>query len=85
MARGLRRNSHLAPTPRRKLLWLKPAPRAVDFAAALEYARSVGGPALRSMTFTDRAELLQALYDVLFASREELIELSISNGGQHPQ
>jgi len=53
----------------------------IDFAATLDFARSVGGPALRSMTFSERAEKLRALYDALFASREELIELSIRNGG----
>ena len=53
----------------------------IDFAAALNHARSVGGPALRSMTFTGRAERLQALYDALFSCREEFIELSIANGG----
>jgi len=53
----------------------------MDFAAVLQFARSVGGPALRALTFAERAEKLQALYDALFASREELIELSIRNGG----
>ena len=53
----------------------------IDFEAALTHARSVGGPALRSMTFAERAEKLQALYEVLFANREEFIELSIENGG----
>ncbi len=53
----------------------------VDFSAALEFARSVGGPALRSLSFAERAEKLQALYDVLFSHREEFIELSIANGG----
>ena len=53
----------------------------IDFSAALEHAREVGGPALRSMTFAERAEKLQALYDALFANREEFIALSISNGG----
>jgi oxepin-CoA hydrolase/3-oxo-5,6-dehydrosuberyl-CoA semialdehyde dehydrogenase len=53
----------------------------IDFAAALEHARAVGGPALRALTFAERAEKLQALYDALFAKREEFIELSISNGG----
>ena len=53
----------------------------IDFSAALEHARSVGGPALRSMTFADRAGILQDIYDVLYANREELIELSIANGG----
>jgi oxepin-CoA hydrolase/3-oxo-5,6-dehydrosuberyl-CoA semialdehyde dehydrogenase len=53
----------------------------IDFSAALNHARSVGGPALRSMTFAQRAEALQDVYDVLYAQREELIELSIVNGG----
>ena len=53
----------------------------IDFAAALEHARTVGGPALRALTFAERAEMLQGLYDALFARREEFIELSIRNGG----
>ncbi len=53
----------------------------IDFSAALEHARSVGGPALRALTFAERAQKLQGLYDALFAKREEFIELSISNGG----
>ena len=53
----------------------------IDFSSALEYARSVGGPALRSLTFSERAEKLQYLYEALFAKREEFIELSIANGG----
>jgi len=53
----------------------------IDFSAALEHARTVGGPALRAMTFAGRAELLQGIYDALFAKREEFIELSIANGG----
>ena len=53
----------------------------IDFEAVLAHARSVGGPALRSMTFAERAEKLQGLYEVLFANREEFIELSIENGG----
>ena len=53
----------------------------IDFSAALKYARTVGGPALRAMTFTERAEILQGIYEVLFANREEFIELSIANGG----
>ena len=55
--------------------------QGIDFSAALGHARSVGGPALRSMTFAERAERLQDVYEVLYANREELIDLSISNGG----
>ena len=53
----------------------------IDFAAALEHARAVGGPALRAMTFAERAQKLQGVYDALFAKREEFIELSVANGG----
>ena len=53
----------------------------IDFSAALEYARRVGGPALRAMTFAERANMLQGIYDALFANREEFIGLSIANGG----
>jgi oxepin-CoA hydrolase/3-oxo-5,6-dehydrosuberyl-CoA semialdehyde dehydrogenase len=53
----------------------------VDFAAALQYAREVGSPALRAKSFTERAAMLQGVYDALFANREEFIELSIANGG----
>jgi oxepin-CoA hydrolase/3-oxo-5,6-dehydrosuberyl-CoA semialdehyde dehydrogenase len=53
----------------------------IDFAAALDHARDVGGPALRALSFGERATLLQGIYDALFANREEFIELSIANGG----
>ena len=53
----------------------------IDFAAALDHARTVGGPALRALSFTERAEKLRGLYDALFEMREEFIELSITNGG----
>jgi len=53
----------------------------LDFFAALEHARCVGGPALRALTFAERAEVLQGMYEALYAHREEFIELSIANGG----
>lgn len=53
----------------------------IDYGAALEYAREAGGAALRALSYRERAEVLQAVYDALFAHREELIELSIANGG----
>ena len=33
----------------------------VDFGAALSFARDVGGPALRSMSFAQRGELIRAM------------------------
>lgn len=53
----------------------------VDFAGALRHAREVGGPALRAMTFPERASMLKALSAALHEHREALIELSIANAG----
>jgi oxepin-CoA hydrolase / 3-oxo-5,6-dehydrosuberyl-CoA semialdehyde dehydrogenase len=53
---------------------------AVDFAAALEYARAVGGAALRALTFHERAALLKNLAKALGASKEELYALSYRTG-----
>ena len=53
----------------------------IDFKAALDYARDVGGPALRNMSFAERGASLRSIYDVLYAHREELLDLSVSNGG----
>ena len=47
----------------------------VDFAGALEYGRRVGGPALRELTFHQRAALLKALGLHLREHREELYEV----------
>jgi oxepin-CoA hydrolase/3-oxo-5,6-dehydrosuberyl-CoA semialdehyde dehydrogenase len=52
----------------------------IDFAAALNYARAVGGPALRALTFHERAGLLKSLAKALGAHKEELYELSYRTG-----
>ena len=52
----------------------------VDFAAALEYGRRVGGPALRELTFHQRAALLKALAGHLREHREELYAVSARTG-----
>ncbi|MET8997967.1 phenylacetic acid degradation bifunctional protein PaaZ [Amycolatopsis sp. NPDC004169] len=54
--------------------------KGVDFAAALEYGRRVGGPALRELTFHQRAALLKALASHLREHREELYALSARTG-----
>ncbi|HEB54638.1 MAG TPA: 3,4-dehydroadipyl-CoA semialdehyde dehydrogenase [bacterium] len=56
-------------------------PGGVDHAAALAHARGVGGPALRAMTFRQRAEMLKGLSKKLHEHRDELIEISGRNGG----
>jgi oxepin-CoA hydrolase/3-oxo-5,6-dehydrosuberyl-CoA semialdehyde dehydrogenase len=53
---------------------------SIDFAAALEYARSVGGAALRALTFHERAGLLKSLAKALGAHKEELYALSYRTG-----
>jgi oxepin-CoA hydrolase/3-oxo-5,6-dehydrosuberyl-CoA semialdehyde dehydrogenase len=53
----------------------------LDLAAALEHARRVGGPALRSMTYAERGALLLRMSKVLYAARDTLLEASIVNGG----
>lgn len=56
-------------------------PSGVDFAATLDYARTVGGPALRALTWPQRAEILKGLSKALHEHRDELIEISGRNGG----
>jgi 3,4-dehydroadipyl-CoA semialdehyde dehydrogenase len=53
----------------------------LDFGAALAFARTEGGPALRELTFTQRATLLQNMSTALHGAREMLIESAIVNGG----
>jgi oxepin-CoA hydrolase/3-oxo-5,6-dehydrosuberyl-CoA semialdehyde dehydrogenase len=53
----------------------------VDRGAALRFAREKGGPALRALTFGQRADVLQAVADALQAAREELITLAVASGG----
>ncbi len=52
----------------------------LDFGAALEYARTVGGPALRGMTFHERAALLRALGKRLLDFKAEFYALSHATG-----
>src|SRR5713101_8473878 len=53
----------------------------IDLAAALEYARSHGGPALRQLTYAQRADLLGKIADALAANRDEYFRLSLLNLG----
>ena len=52
----------------------------IDMAAALDYGRSQGGPALRELTFHQRAALLKSLSSYLREHRDELYELSARTG-----
>src|SRR5262245_29364344 len=53
----------------------------IDMKATLAYARNVGGPALRAMTFAQRGAMLAAASKAIFAHRDALIDLAIRNGG----
>jgi oxepin-CoA hydrolase / 3-oxo-5,6-dehydrosuberyl-CoA semialdehyde dehydrogenase len=52
----------------------------IDMAAALEFGRRTGGPALRALTFHQRAALLKSLGSVLREHRDELYALSARAG-----
>ncbi len=53
---------------------------ALDVQAMLEHAREVGGPALRAMTFHDRARMLKALAAHLGQHKQALYDLSFDTG-----
>ncbi|MEO6433703.1 MAG: aldehyde dehydrogenase family protein, partial [Sphingomicrobium sp.] len=52
----------------------------VDFAAMLAHARDIGGPALRAMTFHQRARMLKGLGLAIMARKEELYALNPLSG-----
>jgi len=52
----------------------------IDFGAVLHHAREVGGPALRTMTFHERAGILKALAKRLTELKEEFYALSYRTG-----
>ncbi len=52
----------------------------LDFGAMLKHAREVGGPALRKLTFHERARMLKALGQAIMARKEELYELNYLTG-----
>ncbi|GAA2213445.1 phenylacetic acid degradation bifunctional protein PaaZ [Nonomuraea monospora] len=54
--------------------------RGLDVAAMVRHARDTGGPALRSLTFHERAALLKALAKHLLEHKEELYALSARTG-----
>ncbi len=55
--------------------------QGLDRKEALAFARSVGGPALRALTFKQRGDLVQKTAGLLQQHRDELIALSMANGG----
>ncbi|WP_166417665.1 phenylacetic acid degradation bifunctional protein PaaZ [Cochlodiniinecator piscidefendens] len=53
---------------------------ALDVQAMLDYARNVGGPALREMTFHERAKMLKAIATHLGQNKRALYDLSFETG-----
>lgn len=56
----------------------------LDFAAALDWARTVGAPALRRLSFHERAGMLKALGQALMADKELLYAESLATGATRP-
>src|SRR5260370_14120751 len=55
--------------------------QGIDVKAALEFARSNGGPALRALTYRQRSDLLAKIAEVLTANRDEYFRISLLNLG----
>jgi oxepin-CoA hydrolase/3-oxo-5,6-dehydrosuberyl-CoA semialdehyde dehydrogenase len=52
----------------------------LDFKGMLDYARRVGGPKLRAMTFHQRARMLKAMAQHLMAGKDEFYQVSAATG-----
>lgn len=52
----------------------------LDFKAMLEHARNVGGPALRAMSFHQRATMIKQLGLAIMERKDELYALNLSTG-----
>jgi len=55
--------------------------QGIDLGEGLDFARSEGGPALRQLTYGQRAELLSKAADLLSAKRDEYFRISLLNLG----
>ncbi len=55
--------------------------QGINLEAALTFARTEGAPALRQLTYAQRAELLAKIADALAANRDEYFRLSLLNLG----
>ncbi len=60
------------------------AGQELDTRAMLDHARDLGGPALRAMTFHDRARMVKALALYLNEHKQELYDISFDTGATLP-
>ncbi len=58
----------------------KASSEGLDFKGMLEYGRRTGGPALRRMTFHERARMLKALAGFLMERKDPFYEVSAATG-----
>src|SRR5688500_7645350 len=56
----------------------------LDFKGMIDYARNVGGPKIRSMTFHERARMLKEMAKYLMERKEEFYKLSEATGATKP-
>src|SRR4249920_268308 len=54
--------------------------KGIDFAKMCDYARTVGGPKLRKMTFQERGMMLKALATHLLSKKEDFYKVSWATG-----
>jgi 3,4-dehydroadipyl-CoA semialdehyde dehydrogenase len=57
------------------------AHEGIDRRAGLDFARRIGGPALRALSFAERGAFLKAMCDQIQAHRDEILDLAVANGG----
>jgi 3,4-dehydroadipyl-CoA semialdehyde dehydrogenase len=53
----------------------------IDIGGAMDYARDIGGPALRRLSFAERAGLLKGIADTLGTNRDGYFETALANSG----
>ena len=56
----------------------------LDLGAMVTHARTVGGPAIRALTFHERAGVLKSLAKHLMSGKDEVYELSFRTGATRP-
>ena len=53
----------------------------IDIGAAMAFGRAVGGPALRTMTYAERGQLIGTIAETLSANRDAYGEIALANSG----